>query len=153
MNKLHVLLMCGGGGSEHAISLLSANFIEQQQLNIYELEELKLIDTFGDAYKHSPSQHQAIKLLTVIKSLKQVYLDKEDEESVNRILNELNSQNQVTAEKQEFKLIGAIRLTEMGFRDDGLSILIKIKESFADLLSEKDLDLLNIELTHYPKKA
>lgn len=119
------------------------NFIEQQQLNIYELEELKLIDTFGDAYKHSPSQHQAIKLLTVIKSLKQVYLDKEDEESVNRILNELNSQNQVTAEKQEFKLIGAIRLTEMGFRDDGLSILIKIKESFADLLSEKDLDLLN----------
>ena len=24
------------------------NFIEQQQLNIYELEELKLIDTFGD---------------------------------------------------------------------------------------------------------
>lgn len=31
----------------------------------------------------------------------------------------------------------------MGFRDDGLSILIKIKESFADLLSGKDLDLLN----------
>ena len=30
MNKHHVLLMCGGGGSEHEISLLSANFLEEQ---------------------------------------------------------------------------------------------------------------------------
>lgn len=30
MNKLHVLLMCGGGGSEHNISLMSANFLQQQ---------------------------------------------------------------------------------------------------------------------------
>ena len=30
MNKLHVLLMCGGGGSEHKISLLSADFLQQQ---------------------------------------------------------------------------------------------------------------------------
>ena len=30
MNKHHVLLMCGGGGSEHDISLLSANFLEEQ---------------------------------------------------------------------------------------------------------------------------
>ncbi len=30
MNKLHVLLMCGGGGSEHKISLQSADFLQQQ---------------------------------------------------------------------------------------------------------------------------
>jgi len=30
MKNLHVLLLCGGGGSEHDISLLSANFLEAQ---------------------------------------------------------------------------------------------------------------------------
>lgn len=30
MNKIQVLLLCGGGGSEHDVSLRSANFIEQE---------------------------------------------------------------------------------------------------------------------------
>lgn len=30
MSSIHVLLLCGGGSSEHEVSLVSANFIEQQ---------------------------------------------------------------------------------------------------------------------------
>ncbi|UXI04111.1 D-alanine--D-alanine ligase [Photobacterium sp. TY1-4] len=30
MSSIHVLLLCGGGGAEHEISLISANFLEQQ---------------------------------------------------------------------------------------------------------------------------
>ena len=30
MKNMHVLLLCGGGGSEHEVSLRSANFLEQQ---------------------------------------------------------------------------------------------------------------------------
>ncbi len=118
------------------------NFIEEQQ-NTHQLEELKLVDNLGDAYKISPSQHQAIKLLTVITNLKQVHLDKEDEDVVNRILKELNTLNQVSSEKKELKLIESIRLTEQGFYDDGLNILIKIKENFAELLSDMNLSLIN----------
>lgn len=29
MSSIHVLLLCGGGGSEHEVSLVSANFVEQ----------------------------------------------------------------------------------------------------------------------------
>lgn len=118
------------------------NFIEEQQ-NTHQLEELKLVDNLGDAYKISPSQHQAIKLLTVITNLKQVHLDKEDEDVVNRILKELNTLNQVSSEKKELKLIESVRLTEQGFYDDGLNILIKIKENFAELLSDMNLSLIN----------
>ena len=28
MKNMHVLLLCGGGGSEHEVSLRSANFLE-----------------------------------------------------------------------------------------------------------------------------
>ena len=30
MKNMHVLLLCGGGGSEHEVSLRSANFLEKQ---------------------------------------------------------------------------------------------------------------------------
>jgi D-alanine-D-alanine ligase len=39
MNKKNILLICGGGGSEHAISLISAQYIKSQldQLNDYQI--------------------------------------------------------------------------------------------------------------------
>ena len=37
MKHLHVLLLCGGGGSEHEISLLSANFLESQLKSLAEI--------------------------------------------------------------------------------------------------------------------
>jgi len=30
MKNMHVLLLCGGGGAEHEVSLRSATFLEQQ---------------------------------------------------------------------------------------------------------------------------
>ena len=37
MKHLHVLLLCGGGGSEHEISLLSANYLESQLKELAEV--------------------------------------------------------------------------------------------------------------------
>lgn len=44
MNKKNILLLCGGGGSEHDISLMSADYIKEQceKLNDYHLETLEI---------------------------------------------------------------------------------------------------------------
>lgn len=56
MNKLHVLLMCGGGGSEHAISLLSANFLEQQLRALPDVELVR-VELFADHWQAADGQH------------------------------------------------------------------------------------------------
>ncbi len=55
MNKLHVLLMCGGGGSEHEISLLSANFLEQQLQALPQIEVTR-IELFPDHWQSASGE-------------------------------------------------------------------------------------------------
>jgi len=47
MKHLHVLLLCGGGGSEHEISLLSANFLESQLKQLPEVSVTR-VEMFPD---------------------------------------------------------------------------------------------------------
>lgn len=49
MNKLHVLLLCGGGGSEHDISLLSANYLELQLRRLPHLSVTR-VEIFPDQW-------------------------------------------------------------------------------------------------------
>lgn len=47
MKHLHILLLCGGGGSEHEVSLLSADFLEQQ-LNLLEEVHVTRVEMHDD---------------------------------------------------------------------------------------------------------
>ncbi|MCS3453970.1 D-alanine-D-alanine ligase [Aeromonas sp. BIGb0405] len=49
MKKMHVLLLCGGGGSEHEVSLRSANFIEQQ-LGLLPGVDVTRVEMFADRW-------------------------------------------------------------------------------------------------------
>ena len=50
MKHLHVLLLCGGGGSEHEISLLSANFLESQLKSLAEISVTR-VELFLDHWQ------------------------------------------------------------------------------------------------------
>ncbi len=50
MKHLHVLLLCGGGGSEHEISLLSANFLESQLKSLAEISVTR-VELFPDHWQ------------------------------------------------------------------------------------------------------
>ena len=50
MKHLHVLLLCGGGGSEHEISLLSANYLESQLKELTEVSVTR-VELFPDHWK------------------------------------------------------------------------------------------------------
>lgn len=118
--------------------------IDVQQSNFDELEELKNIEILADAYKASPSRQQAIGLLEAIKECKVINLDIEYDRKINSILRELTTSVQ---EKDELMSVYSIRLTESGYLDDGLIILLKVKERFGDVLTEKSLSLLNEIIT------
>ncbi|WP_438402010.1 D-alanine--D-alanine ligase [Aeromonas veronii] len=49
MKNMHVLLLCGGGGSEHEVSLRSANFLEQQ-LCLLPGVEVTRVEMFADRW-------------------------------------------------------------------------------------------------------
>ena len=49
MKNMHVLLLCGGGGSEHEVSLRSANFLEQQ-LGLLPGVEVTRVEMFADRW-------------------------------------------------------------------------------------------------------
>lgn len=61
MKKLHVLLMCGGGGSEHEISLKSAHFLEQQLSQLAEVE-VRRIELFPDRWETAAGEVCALGL-------------------------------------------------------------------------------------------
>ena len=50
MKHLHVLLLCGGGGSEHEISLLSANFLESQLKSLADISVTR-VELFPDHWQ------------------------------------------------------------------------------------------------------
>lgn len=50
MKHLHVLLLCGGGGSEHEISLLSANFLESQLKSLADISVTR-VELFLDHWQ------------------------------------------------------------------------------------------------------
>ena len=50
MKHLHVLLLCGGGGSEHEISLLSANYLESQLKELAEVSVTR-VELFPDHWQ------------------------------------------------------------------------------------------------------
>jgi len=50
MKHLHVLLLCGGGGSEHEISLLSANFLESQLKSLADVSVTR-VELFPDHWQ------------------------------------------------------------------------------------------------------
>lgn len=52
MNKIQVLLLCGGGGSEHDVSLRSANFIEQE-LHKLAYVEVTRVEIKADRWQRS----------------------------------------------------------------------------------------------------
>ena len=52
MNKIQVLLLCGGGGSEHDVSLRSANFIEQE-LHKLAYVEVTRVEIKSDRWQRS----------------------------------------------------------------------------------------------------
>ena len=49
MKNMHVLLLCGGGGAEHEVSLRSANFLEQQ-LGLLPGVEVTRVEMFADRW-------------------------------------------------------------------------------------------------------
>ncbi|MCR6552966.1 D-alanine--D-alanine ligase A, partial [Aeromonas sp. CPF2-S1] len=49
MKNMHVLLLCGGGGSEHEVSLRSANFLEKQ-LGLLPGIEVTRVEMFADRW-------------------------------------------------------------------------------------------------------
>ncbi len=49
MKNMHVLLLCGGGGSEHEVSLRSANFLEQQ-LGLLPGVDVTRVEMFADRW-------------------------------------------------------------------------------------------------------
>ena len=49
MKNIHVLLLCGGGGSEHEVSLRSANFLEKQ-LSLLPGVEVTRVEMFADRW-------------------------------------------------------------------------------------------------------
>lgn len=53
MSQINLLLLCGGGGDEHAISLMSANFIEA---SLTKLPEINLLRVELDAQGHYQTQ-------------------------------------------------------------------------------------------------
>lgn len=61
MNKHHVLLMCGGGSSEHDISLLSANFLEQQLKGPAGIEVVR-VRLFADHWQAADGRHCSLGL-------------------------------------------------------------------------------------------
>lgn len=61
MNKHHVLLMCGGGSSEHDISLLSANFLEQQLKALPGIEVVR-VELFADHWQAADGRHCSLGL-------------------------------------------------------------------------------------------
>lgn len=116
-------------------------YIDEKQPHFNEMDEWKAIDELMDAYKFSPSRHQAISLLNAIKHSKKIILSRDDEQELDRILKELSVQT-VSTNNTDFSLVGSIRTTETGFFDDGLNILIKVKDRFSDDLSEDNIELL-----------
>lgn len=52
MNKIQVLLLCGGGGSEHDVSLRSANFIEQELHKLAHVEVTR-VEIKADRWQRS----------------------------------------------------------------------------------------------------
>lgn len=56
MKHLHVLLLCGGGGSEHAISLLSANFLESQLKSLANVSVTR-VELFPDHWQTNDGRH------------------------------------------------------------------------------------------------
>ena len=55
MKHLHVLLLCGGGGSEHEISLLSANYLESQLKALPEISVTR-VELFPDRWVSTDGQ-------------------------------------------------------------------------------------------------
>lgn len=55
MKHLHVLLLCGGGGSEHEISLLSANYLESQLKSLKEVSVTR-VELFPDRWVSANGQ-------------------------------------------------------------------------------------------------
>ncbi|PJG58819.1 D-alanine--D-alanine ligase [Aeromonas cavernicola] len=49
MNNMHVLLLCGGGGAEHEVSLRSANFLEKQ-LSLLPHVDVTRVEIFADRW-------------------------------------------------------------------------------------------------------
>lgn len=117
-----------------------AHHIDEQQPCFDSLMELKIIDDLADTYKLSPSHQQAIKLLNQIQECKVISLSRESEKKINDILKELNTPVQ---EKSELTLARSIRLTKSGYLDDGLIILLRVKDRFGDILTEKSYLLLD----------
>lgn len=61
MQNLQVLLLCGGGGSEHDVSLRSANFLEQQ-LRLIDGVSLTRVELFADHWQSSTGETCALGL-------------------------------------------------------------------------------------------
>jgi D-alanine-D-alanine ligase len=61
MQNLQVLLLCGGGGSEHDVSLRSANFLEQQ-LGLIDGVSLTRVELFADHWQSSTGEACALGL-------------------------------------------------------------------------------------------
>ena len=55
MKHLHVLLLCGGGDSEHEISLLSANYLESQLKALPEISVTR-VELFPDRWVSTDGQ-------------------------------------------------------------------------------------------------
>ncbi len=67
MNKLHVLLMCGGGGSEHSISLKSADFLEQQLRALPDIVMTR-VELFPDRWQTATGERCSLGLDKVLRT-------------------------------------------------------------------------------------